>query len=149
MAETNGKELAYRVFRDKTPVLDIYFDGSFKIRTDVPEEDRSDSAKGFHRVYSSDSTIEFQEYVQRSRERNNYYGKRQYAPPSDEYKDAYRTLQMFDQTPDYMNERVSRFTIVQVFGGAKVPWGRVDEGFHSGIVAAYIRGDGTVSAYFD
>ncbi len=103
MAENNGKELAYRVFRDKTPVLDIYFDGSFKIRKDIPEEDRSDSAKGFHRAYNRDSTIKVLDIIQKARDRGSLGTQRCYSPPSDEYIEAYRTLQMFNQTPDYMN----------------------------------------------
>ena len=147
MEENNDKELAYRVIRDKTPILDIYFDGSYKIRTDIPEEDRSFSAKGFHNMLKY-TPIEDFEFWQEVKEGNPILNKMQYYPPSDEYLKAYRTLQMFDFTPEYMGERIRRETEVQVFGGAEVPWGTVAEGFYTGAISVYERGDGTVSVSF-
>ena len=148
MAENKDKELAYRVLCGKTPVLDVYFDGSYKIRTDIPEEERSESAKGFHRFFHDDETIEFQEMEQRYREDHNYYGEREYSPPSEDYLKAYRTLQMFDCTPEYMSERDRTEMEIQVFGGADVPWGRVIDGFLAGAVSVYISSDGYIRASF-
>ncbi len=143
MAENNDKDLAYRVLCGKTPVLDVYFDGSYKIRRDIPEEERSESAKGFHRVYKRESTIQFHEMVQSLREDSNYDGERHYSPPSDEYLKAYRTLEVFNQTPDYLDEEIDKDTEVEVFGGAEVPWGKIEDGFFSGVVSAYIK-DGVI-----
>ena len=143
MAENNDKDLAYRVLRGKTPVLDVYFDGSYKIRTDIPEEERSESAKGFHRVFDNDLSIRVHEIVQGLREDSNYDGERHYSPPSDEYIKAYRVLEMFDRTPDFMDEEIDKDTEVEVFGGAEVPWGKIEDGFFSGVVSAYIK-DGVI-----
>ena len=147
MEENNDKELAYRVIRDKTPILDIYFDGSYKIRTDIPEEERSRGAKGFYTLLKYTPIEEF-EFWQEEKESSPYPDERQYYPPSDEYIKAYRTLQMFNYTPDYMSERIRRETEVQVFGSAEVPWGTVAEGFYTGTISVYERRDGTVSVSF-
>ena len=149
MAENKDKELAYRVLRGKTPVLDVYFDGSYKIRTDIPEEERSESAKGFHRVFDNDLSIQAQEIIQGLREDCNYDGERNYSPPSDEYIKAYRVLEMFDRTPDFMDEEIDKDTEVEVFGGAEVPWGKIEDGFLSGATSVYICHGEVFSVYFN
>ena len=139
MAETNEKELAYRVLRDKTPVLDIYFDGSYTIRTDIPEEERSDTAKGFHNLINIVPERCFEFWLYDKEHRTLDGPDERYYPPSSKYSKAYRILRKYDFTPDYIDKENSRKTEVLVFGGAKVPWGTREEGNMTGAISAYIR----------
>ncbi|MBR0225785.1 MAG: hypothetical protein IJL92_06990 [Thermoguttaceae bacterium] len=139
MAETNEKELAYRVLRDKTPVLDIYFDGSYTIRDDVPEEERSDAAQRFHNLMYNMPEDWFAFWLYDKEHRTLDGPDERYYPPSDKYVEAYRILRKYDFTPDYMDEEHASNTEVLVFGGAKVPWGTREEGNMTGAISAYIR----------
>ena len=139
MAETNEKELAYRVLCDKTPVLDVYFDGSYTIRTDIPEEERSDAAQGFHNWINIASDDFFAFWLYDKEHRTLDGPDERYYPPSSKYSKAYRILRKYDFTPDYIDKENSRKTEVLVFGGAKVPWGTREEGNMTGAISAYIR----------
>lgn len=139
MAETNEKELAYRVLRDKTPVLDIYFDGSYTIREDVPEEERSVAAIRFHNLMYNMPEDWFAFWLYDKEHRTLDGPDELYYPPSDKYVEAYRILRKYDFTPDYMDEEEASCTEVLVFGGAKVPWETAEDGNITGAISAYIR----------
>lgn len=149
MAENNDKDLAYRVLCGKTPVLDIYFDGSYKIRTDIPEEERSKSAKGFHYMINVAPEGWFEFWLYDKEHRVSNAPDERYAPPSDEYLKAFRILRKYDFTPDYMDEDVDKDTEVEVFGGAKVPWGKIEDGFFSGATSVYICHGEVFSVHFN
>lgn len=146
MAENKDKELAYRVLSDKTPIVDVYFDGSYKIRTDIPEEDRGENADG--RIRHLDENAENIREMVRGYLDYADHPLLQYNAPSDEYLDAFETLETLMFTPDFMKKEYDSDIEVQVFGGADVPWGKFSEGFFAGAVSVYERGDGFVSVDF-
>ena len=139
MDENKDKELAYRVLCEKTPVLDVYFDGTYKIRTDVPEGERSHRAKKFHKWINVSPEGWFDFWLYDKEHRTLDGPDERYFPPSDEYLKAYRVLRKYDFTPDYMDEEDDRDTEVEVFGGAEVPWGTIEDGCFAGAIGAYIR----------
>lgn len=120
MNQTDDKPLAYCVLYDKTPIIDVYLDGTYRFRNDVSAEGETSRAAAYSNLLSR--TLDIHETFLEMEE-DCFPEEQSYFSSSPEYAAAFRVLRLFDLLP---GADPSPNVEIQYFGEGK-PWVTLDE----------------------